>query len=350
MLKKIKQLLKYLPLVGMAPLIYSGMALASPDCNITPAHVSASMTVHLSKFGMNYPISRGDFHFSSVSPIRVENCTGGIRSPSDPITFKAHVDTLGKSADALGNLAWKIPVSAGALQLGLEPFTGEANYIDGTDKVYQFLDSSSDLVQMKTGIDIATLSNFTMPTNDSGTLIYNIAQSVMQASFGVSNSSYYATYSYTPYYDVLFMDNLTVNYIVSSCGIKSKQGSVVNWPSLTKSDVRNGKAATLPYSLYLICGNESDPATPVNITFSSTHGFADAANGIVNTNLQSVGIKLSWANTNLPPLVLDQVNRSTLSGTGDYSVLAKVVKTASENNVITGGHFDTNVTMTIEFP
>ncbi|TPG58863.1 fimbrial protein [Ewingella americana] len=350
MLKKIKQLLKYLPLVGMAPLIYSGMALASPTCDVTPAHISASMTVHLSKFGMNYPISRGDFHFSSVSPIRVGNCTESYYSQAMPNKAIVHASTLDKSTDALGNPAWKIPVTAGVLQLGIEPFfnTGDPRegefYMDGADTQHN---NTNGIITA--GVDVSSLSNFSIPTNNSGVLTYTIAQSVAQMSFGIPyNAS--GSSKYTPYYDTLFLDNLTVNYIVSSCGIKSKQGSVVNWPSLTKSDVRNGKAATLPYSLYLICGNESDPATPVNITFSSTHGFADAANGIVNTNLQSVGIKLSWANTNLPPLVLDQVNRSTLSGTGDYSVLAKVVKTASENNVITGGHFDTNVTMNIEFP
>ncbi|WMY75569.1 fimbrial protein [Buttiauxella selenatireducens] len=318
---------------------YAGMCQGNPDpkYNITPVHISGVINLHISKYGVNYPLQRGDYSFESAfGQMGCLKAFSGIKITGSKSLIKA--------VDIQGNDAWKLPMTP---QEGVQPqFAIEPGirlgtqitplYADGIDTSIQGIRSVSSAYN----ISLVTISDLFAPTSKSS-MTYTVPDPVAYVSVGAEN--------YSIDYPAIYLDSFTVTYTETSCGIKSKQGSVINWPALYKTDIVNGTAESKPYSLSLICGNESDPALPVNISFTSTHGFADAANGIVKTNLANLGLKLSWVNPALTPLALDQVNKSMLAGVGDYSVLAKPVKLSKSTDTLQSGQFDTTVTMNIEF-
>ncbi|MFU2316446.1 fimbrial protein [Rahnella sp. PCH160] len=299
-------------------------------CTVAPTHVSGVTTVHISKYGMNYPITRGEFVFYSSSQV-VTNCGGALGG----IRFTGP-KSLTKSSDTQGNDAWELAGSS----FGIEPFVnyigpGTTIWADGEGSTGNFLKLTTQY-----GINMVSISALS-PPDGASSVVYNISEPVGYVWFGSEN--------YNVEHIGVYLDSLTVNYVVTSCGINAKQGSTINWPNLYKAEIVNGTAESKPYGLSFICGDASAPPSPINISFSSTNGFADAANGIVKTNLENLGIKLSWANPALPPLVLDQVNHSSLSGVGDYTVMAKPVKLSKLTDALQAGQFDTTVTMNIEF-
>lgn len=320
-------------------------------CDVPPIHMTGVVNITVSKYGRNYNLTRGDFHVTSASTTEAVNChfNTGDSTTTGSSNYRL-TNGLPATSDAKGNFALRLPDAGSNIHLGIEP----SITIAGADpkSIYPTTAStfSSYSGEIVPAVDVITLDNGLAVPTDSGTsVVYSVPVPIMQVSL-MAKQNYYGGGDPTPFYDFLYLDSLTVNYLVTSCGIKSKQGTDVTWPSLTKSEIVNGTAPVKPYALSLICGEQSDIPSPVNITFSATNGFADAANGIVKTNLDSVGLKLSWANPALPPLMLDQVNRSTLSGVGDYTVLAKPVKITSESGAIMSGYMDTSVTMTVEFP
>ncbi|PKE31771.1 hypothetical protein CWS43_06895 [Rahnella sp. AA] len=306
-------------------------------CSIPPVHISGVITLHITKYGMNYPLVRDDYKFSTG--ITRLTCPDGVAINDLRITGSK---SLSKSADIQGNEAWVLP-STGEQQpqFAIEPSmrtTSSPDFVYA-DNVYH-AGTFSGYVDVAANIDLVTLADAFLH-KDGSSMTFSVPDPVMYMSVQGDN--------FSTDYPLAYLDNLSVNYIETSCGIKSKQGSVINWPALYKSDIVNGTAESKPYSLALICGDESAPPLPIDISFSASNGVADAANGIVRTNLQNLGLKLSWANPALPPLVLGQVNHSTLAGVGDYSVLAQPVKIGSSAGTIQAGQFDTTVTMNIEF-
>lgn len=309
---------------------------AETTCTVEPMHISGVMTLHITKYGMNYPLVRDDYKFT-MGTTRY-NCLLS-RSMGDlKITGSK---SLLKSADIQGHDAWVLPSSGEQQpQFAIEPSmrTDNSPYFVYAEGVYHAGGSYAGALAVY--IDLVTLPNATIH-REGGSATYSVPDAVMYMSIEGEN--------YKTDHPLAYLDSLSVNYIETSCGIKAKQGSVINWPALYKSDIVNGTAESKPYSLALICGDESAPPLPIDISFSASNGVADAANGIVRTNLQNLGLKLSWANPALPPLVLGQVNHSTLAGVGDYSVLAQPVKIPGSTGNISAGKFDTTVTMNIEF-
>lgn len=362
LVKKVFNILSLLT-IGIMAISHNEMAYAAVTCDLIPTHISGSITIRLTRYGINYPISRGELVIQNASPIQISNCLGGYLGRVGPrrIKFKS---TLESVSDNAGNPAFNITMQSQSNKLAVAPRLLDALVSTGYMSQYLLNDTTYLVTEpqsaegsppptstLSTSIDIVNIGNWALPAS-AGSETYTIAQPVGSMSLAVREtaSSSLGNLSWTPYYDAIYLDNLTVNYIVSSCGINSKQGSIVSWSNLTKANLRLGNVETKPYSLSLICGLASDPASPVNISFSSNYGFADATDDTVKTNLNSVGIQLSWANPALPPLKLGEVNHSTLSGVGDYAVLAKPVKIGGDTDMITAGTFDTIVTMNIEFP
>lgn len=349
---KNKSLLILMVFITMFISIYGDKASAETvTCRVTPAHISGTLTLHLSRFGENYPLNRGDFRVKAPQAFRLNDCSSAITSGS---TFSLRgPQQLTQTTDNQGNEAWVLPGGADIPFMAVEPFASSVSEgyftkeapdtrLDGNNVIHVY---PTYLASENAGLDIVSFSAMKLPNSDnSGSVTYNIGQAIGQMSVNLKSGS---SFNASPYFDVLYLDSVTVNYVVSSCGIKSK-ASIVNFGDLFKIDIIHGTVPAKPFAVSLICGDVKDPQSPVNITFSSTDGFADAAKGIVNTNLIGVGLQLSWQNSNLPPLMLDQVNHSTLSGTGDYSVLAKPVSTLNHNDM-EGGKLDTSITMSIEF-
>lgn len=334
--------------VGMLVMVYTQMTYAgmcSPGeivmghpTGIDPVHISGVINLHVSKYGVNYPLVRGDYNFlSKYAQMSCKSAMDGARYTGSK--------SLTKTTDIQGNDAWILPTTSQPGGGGQPVFAIEPNAQGSTSTKTTYANGDANDMQgtisvlVVYGISLVTIANF--DTSFNNTVTFSVPDPVEYVSIGAEN--------YSVDYPVAYLDSLTVTYTETSCGIKSKQGSVINWPALYKADIVNGTAESKPYSLSFICGKESDAPLPINISFSSTNGFADAANGIVKTNLANLGLKLSWANPALPPLVLDQVNHSMLSGVGDYTVMAKPVKISNSTDTLQAGQFDTTVTMNIEF-
>lgn len=328
--------LKYGIAIAINTLLILFAQAANATCTVGPVHISGVVTLHISKYGTNYPLVRDDYKFTTgMDSIACTARMGDVHVTGSK--------SLSKSVDIQGNTAWVLPNTGAqqqvAPQFAIEPSMRTTNSPDFVyaDGIYN--GAGQITTDVGSNIDLVTLNPSL--NQEGGSISYNVPDPVLYAAF--------QNEGFSTDHPLAYLDNMTVNYIETSCGIKSKQGSVINWPSLYKADIINGTVESKPYSLSLICGKESDTPLPIDISFSSTNGFSDAANGIVRTNLANLGLKLSWANPALPPLMLDQVNHSMLSGVGDYTVMAKPVKLSASADTLQAGQFDTTVTMNIEF-
>lgn len=337
------------------PLVYAAHASAAVvTCTTTPAHITGIVNLPVTKYGQNYPLNRGDFHIKSTQQFSLSKCSSKYISYFDTFSMQGPLQ-FSQSSDKQGNEAWVLPDPGGdsIFSMGIEPsfnnvfFTAEATdqnlwATSAAASPFTLNSSANTITSNDAAVDIVSLSNWKVPSSGSaGSVVYNVGQTVAKVSFKSDSKGN------TPYYDAVILDSLTVNYVVSSCGIKSKS-SIVDFGDIYKTDIVQGAVAARPFNVLLICGNENDPPSPVNITFNATSGIEDAAAGIIKTNLNGIGLKLSWANSSLPPLMLDQVNHSTLSGTSDYSVMAKPVA-IYKPGLMAAGKMDTSLTMSVEF-
>lgn len=146
--------------------------------------------------------------------------------------------------------------------------------------------------------------------------------------------------------------NLTVNVSNSSCLITTPHDAVFNWPNISPSEIRNGSVAVKVAPVVMSCSNsgaEEVVARPVAITFTSSNGSQDAANGIIKTDKDNLGLQLTW-HSNGQPIPQDKVIEfpAVASATEDFSVDARPVVINSTQQ-ITGGSFATTVTMSVEY-
>jgi type 1 fimbria pilin len=141
--------------------------------------------------------------------------------------------------------------------------------------------------------------------------------------------------------------NIQLTGTVTYACTQSASSANISWVNLAKSDIIHNSAEVKDYVYSITCGAETDAKIPLSITFTSGQGIdtTNLENNVINTNLEGVGLKLTWKNSALPPLVLSQVNYSELSGSGDYTVQAKPVSTGSG---AIEGSFSTTMVMNVE--
>ncbi|POZ17535.1 hypothetical protein C3Z09_07325 [Lelliottia aquatilis] len=141
--------------------------------------------------------------------------------------------------------------------------------------------------------------------------------------------------------------NMTVTVSNSTCEISTSHNMAFFWPSLSPSSIQNGSAEMKNAPVRMDCTNATG-AFPVAVTFNSTNGSYDAANGIVKTNHENLGLQLTWANTGKPIPQNTEIDfPATSNMSEDFSVNAIPVQLGSGE--ITGGDFSTSVTMSIEY-
>lgn len=142
--------------------------------------------------------------------------------------------------------------------------------------------------------------------------------------------------------------NLNINVANSSCQIITQHNLAYFWTSISPSEIANGSVPSKLAEITMSCSNGGG-ASPVAVTFTSTHGSYDAENGIIKTDHADLGMQLVWGK-NGQPIPMDKVIEfpAIASSTEDFSVSAKPVK-LREAGAIAGGEFSTMVTMTIEY-
>lgn len=141
--------------------------------------------------------------------------------------------------------------------------------------------------------------------------------------------------------------NLNLTIKNSSCQIITQHNMAFTWPNIRPSEIINGSVAKQTAPVTMAC-SQSTGASPVAITFTSSNGSSDAANGVVKTSLENLGLQLTWAsNGQFIPLDKEIDFPAIASATEDFSVNAKPVQIGSGK--INGGNFSTIVTMSVEY-
>lgn len=135
----------------------------------------------------------------------------------------------------------------------------------------------------------------------------------------------------------------SINVILTSCQLNASQANLT-WNSLTSADIISG---VVPPQEARVGANCGDVPTPVSITFSSSHGYANAAQGIVKTDddgSNNLGLQLSWDSTG-QPINMNETTHATIKAQ-QFDVSAKPVAINSGAPVKSG---DYNGTVTMMF-
>lgn len=143
--------------------------------------------------------------------------------------------------------------------------------------------------------------------------------------------------------------NINLNFHVanSTCQIITAHNMAFVWTSLSPSEISNGSAESKTAPVTMQCSNAGG-IEPVAVTFTSSGGTYDAAQGIVKTNLANLGLQLTWASNGQPVVMDKEITFPALStSTEDLSVNAKPVQLGSTS--VGGGSFSTQVTMNVEY-
>lgn len=141
--------------------------------------------------------------------------------------------------------------------------------------------------------------------------------------------------------------NLNFHVANSTCQIITAHNMAFVWTSLSPSEISNGSAESKTAPVTMQCSNAGG-IEPVAVTFTSSGGTYDAAQGIVKTNLANLGLQLTWARNGQPVVMDKEITFPALStSTEDLSVNAKPVQLGSTS--VGGGSFSTQVTMNVEY-
>lgn len=142
---------------------------------------------------------------------------------------------------------------------------------------------------------------------------------------------------------IVNIGNFSVFIILTSCQLNASQANLT-WNSLTSADIISG---VVPPQEARVSANCGDMPTPVSITFSSSRGYVNAAQGIVKTDddgSNNLGLQLSWVSTG-QPINMNETVHDTIK-TKQFDVSAKPVAINSGAPVKSG---DYNGTVTMMF-
>ncbi|QLK61248.1 fimbrial protein [Enterobacteriaceae bacterium Kacie_13] len=140
------------------------------------------------------------------------------------------------------------------------------------------------------------------------------------------------------------MGNFSVFVILTGCQLNTNQANLT-WDSLSSQDILSGEVSTRMAEVGADCGQVE---TPVSIKFTSSHGYVNAAQGIVRTDddgSNNMGLQLSWEK-NGQPIEMDKTTHDTVKGTQQFNVVAKPVAINPKNSIKSGTY---NGTVTMMF-
>jgi Fimbrial protein len=145
----------------------------------------------------------------------------------------------------------------------------------------------------------------------------------------------------------VIMGSFNMDVILTSCQLTNSQANLT-WSNLSSADIISGNVTAQKASVGVDCGGA--PA-PVSITFSSSHGYANAAQGIVKTDddgSNNLGLQLSWDSTGQPINMNETTHDTVVDGIKQFDVVAKPVAINSGAPVKSGNYSGT-VTMMFSY-
>ncbi len=139
-----------------------------------------------------------------------------------------------------------------------------------------------------------------------------------------------------------------MNFVITkeTCAVTTSHDMAFYWTDLTPNEITNGNSQIKSAPISLSCNNSN--VGPLQVTITSSQGANSVANGVINTDLLNLGIKLTWASNGLPVALETPIDfPAATSSTEDLSINAQPVQTGS--GTVGAGDFSTAVTMNIEY-
>ena len=138
-----------------------------------------------------------------------------------------------------------------------------------------------------------------------------------------------------------------VTIIINSatCTVSTAHDMNFTWPQLSPSQIENGSAEVKNAPISMSCST-TDENKPVTVTVTSANGYANASDGVINTNKSNLGIKLTWADSGEAIPLNKGLLMNAYNGS-NFSINAKPVSTSSEK--ISAGDFETTVTISFDY-
>ncbi len=144
----------------------------------------------------------------------------------------------------------------------------------------------------------------------------------------------------------IYLTSLTLVITKETCAVTTSHDMAFYWTDLTPNEISNGNAQIKNAPISLSCNNSN--VGPLQVTITSSQGANSVANGVINTDLLNLGIKLTWASNGLPVALETPIDfPAATSSTEDLSINAQPVQTGS--GTVGAGDFSTAVTMNIEY-
>ena len=328
-LKKIR--FNYASILLLPVILFCNKSFASCVPNVPIELPGTSKTIYVSRDSSD-PVLRGDYELSTLTITMtcdtaeetrgyrlIANPAAGSLSPSAPY-----------GSDFSGNTA--VVLSGGGL--GLEVYeTAEGHppvWFDDNFNQPNAGFPASKTFNVTFGVDLVSIMGGTVtPGNHSFSgkfgLIYN----------PLTNDSY----------DVN-MSNFSVFIIYTGCQLNGNQANLT-WNNLSSADIISGVVPSQTAVVGADCGSVE---TPVSIKFSSSHGYVNAAQGIVRTDddgSNNMGLQLTWDKTGLP-INMNETTHDTLKDVQYFNVVTKPVA-INPNNSIKSGTFNGTVTMMFSY-
>lgn len=143
--------------------------------------------------------------------------------------------------------------------------------------------------------------------------------------------------------------NIDMNISIkeSACVIQNSLNQAYRWDNISPSEIMNGSVAKKRAPITIQCSGTELGSTMFKLTADT--GSADDNNGILKTDLDNLGIKLTWAKDgNAIPFNQEMVYPGdTSTNLGDYSIDAQPV--SINGGTIAGGTFHGAATLLIEY-
>ncbi|WP_279204677.1 fimbrial protein [Obesumbacterium proteus] len=132
----------------------------------------------------------------------------------------------------------------------------------------------------------------------------------------------------------------------TACHISTGHDMIYTWTPLSPSQIGNGSAPVKNTPITMKCVGAT---VPVTVTVTSSNGYADSQQGVIKTNMENLGVKLTWARNGFPVLLNTAIEFPASSETTtDFSINALPVTTTS-NMKVNGGDFDAMVTVAFDY-
>ena len=325
-LKKIR--FNYASILLLPVILFCNTSFAECQTNVPIELPGTTKTIYVSR-DYSDPVMRGNYVLSTLNvtftcQYNDEAPSAGLRTnptgsfdPSSPFgpDFEGHT-AVALTGGGLGIEVYETPEGRSPVWFGSFLSTPNAGF------------PASQSFNVEFGVDLVSLNNGSMVTAGA----HSFSGQVGTLYFKQTSQSI-----------PVIMGAFNLNVIFTSCQLNASEANL-SWTNLSSADIISGVVPPQEARVGADCG---DVPTPVAITFSSSRGYVNAAQGIVKTDSDgsnNLGLQLSWVSTG-QPINMNETVHDTIKAQ-QFDVSAKPVAINSGAPVKSG---DYNGTVTMMF-